>query len=166
VDKIQIAGLWFLQALDKDRKPLWRDVVPNTPTHEGLTALVTDFFSAGVQKPNWYGGLIDNTSFTAISEEDTASSHAGWVEFTNYVGATRKEWGPHTISNGLIQGQNDFSWEFSASGSVRGVFIISDSQKSGTVGTIWSVATFSGSRSLSAGQLLVGRYRARFAGGT
>lgn len=159
-------GEWDLAAYDRDYSLLWRETIRNGVTLVGLTALVTDFFAGGVQKPNWYGGLINASGYSSVSENDTMTSHSGWTEVTAYDGSTRKAWTPLVVSNGLIYNSTSMIFNFTASSSIRGLFLASDSTKSGTTGTLWSTAIMSSTRSFESGQLFSATYRVRAAGGT
>lgn len=163
---IKAYGEWHLRALDRRGRTLWRDSIRNLATDEGLAALATDFFAAGTQKPNWYAGLISSSGYTGTAVSDTMVSHSGWSEFTSYVGASRLAWSPLTVSAGIIFNSSAMGFEFTASGTVKGFFIASDSTKTGTGGTLWSTSLFSAAKTMQAGQIISATYRVRFAGGT
>lgn len=109
-------------------------------------ALATEYL-AGTPVTTWYLGIVDNSGWTAFNFGDTAASHSSWAEFTGYSNSTRVAWTPAsggsspnwTASNSTT---NDFS--ITSSGTLKGLFLISNSTKSGTTGTLAATAAFSG----------------------
>lgn len=148
---ILAAGLLSTQCWCNDfRVEHWRDgqkiadiEVLNGIVDVGVNSLLDVGFRNQSQIATWYMGLVDNSGFSAFAAGDTMASHAGWNLFTTYSDATRITWVPaaaasRSISNSVTSA--DFN--INGSGTVKGVFITSDSTKSGTTGTLWATAAF------------------------
>lgn len=129
----------------------WRDgqllakiPLPNGITDVGMNTLLDVMFDSGTQITTWYIGLVNNSGFTSFANADTSASHAGWTEFTAYDEANRVTWAPEepasrAISNSVTS--SDFT--INATGTLKGIFIISNNTKGGATGTLWSTAAFS-----------------------
>jgi hypothetical protein len=114
----------------------------NDITNEGLDQILDIMFNAASQLASWYIGIISNGSYSAVANTDVMNSHAGWIEFVNYDEATRVEWAPDAPSAQSITNSAACTFTFSASGTIQGIFVTSNSTKSGTTGKLWSTALF------------------------
>lgn len=117
---------------------------PNDITNQGKNDLFEIMFHDGTQiaSSSWFIGLISLASYSALAAGDTMSSHAGWVEFTAYTQSTRVAWGPGASSGQTITNASAATFDINSSGTVKGVFITSNSSKSGTSGRLWATALF------------------------
>lgn len=120
-------------------------VTHNDITNEGKNELLDIMFSDGTQiaASSWYIGFISLSGYTALAAADTMASHGGWTEFTGYSQATRVAWGPGAPSSQSITNASPATFDINASGTVKGVFVTSNSTKSGTTGKLWATALFS-----------------------
>lgn len=114
----------------------------NGVTVVGINDLLDAGFSAGTQRTSWYFGLIDNSGFSTLSENDTMSSHAGWSESTAYSDATRRIWNAGTPSSKKITTTVASTFNINASATLRGLFLCSDNTKGGTSGILWATGLF------------------------
>jgi hypothetical protein len=116
----------------------------NDITNVGKNYIFNVMFNDGTQIANasWFIGLINLTSFSALAAADTMSSHSGWVEFTSYSQSTRVAWGSVTATSQSTSNTTPAQFDITSSGTVKGVFITSNSTKSGTTGTLWATALF------------------------
>jgi hypothetical protein len=124
-------------------------------THNGITiggknSLFNVYFGAATQLTAWYFGLIDNSATTINDTTDTMASHA-WAENTAYTEATRQQWSPGSASAGSITNGTAATFTINATGTLFGMFLCSNSTKSGTSGTLWSTAAFSTTKSVASG---------------
>jgi hypothetical protein len=124
--------------------------MPNGITNVGKNHILGVEFHADTQITTWYFGLIDLDSFTALAAGDTAASHTGWVEFTDYSEANRQTWVPGAPSGQAITNGTPATFTISATGTVKGIFVISNNTISGTTGTLWATALFSADVPVSA----------------
>lgn len=117
----------------------------NDITNEGKNNIFEVYFHSGTQTltASWFIGLISNSGFTGLAATDTMSSHAGWTEFTAYSQSTRVAWGPGTATSQSITNATAAQFDITGSGTVKGVFIVTNSTKSGTSGILWATALFS-----------------------
>lgn len=135
---------------------LWEVEVPNLVTTAGLNKLLDATLVTGLTTPAWYVGLVDNASFSAYNAADTMSSHAGWLESAAYGDATRRSFTPGSISAGSVNNSASKAvFNINATATIRGAFMVDNSTKSGTTGTLYGEADFSGgSRSVVSGDTL------------
>ena len=69
---------------------------------------------------------------------DTPSSHTSFVESTSYSNSTRVAWTPGTISGGSVDNSGSVAaFTINASDYIFGAFLISNSTKGGTSGTLF-----------------------------
>lgn len=117
----------------------------NDITNIGKNTIFDVMFSDATQTPanSWYIGLINITSYSALAAGDTMSSHAGWTEFTAYSQSNRVAWGPGDPSSQSITNATPATFSISGTGTVKGIFVTTNSTKSGTTGILWSTGLFS-----------------------
>lgn len=125
-------------------KLIGTQVTFNDITNVGKNYIFNVMFNGGTQIANnsWFIGLINLTSFSALAAADTMSSHSGWVEFTSYSQANRVAWGSQTATSQSTANSTPAQFDITGSGTVKGVFITSNSTISGTTGTLWATALF------------------------
>jgi len=116
----------------------------NTVVDQGKNSLLDVYFRNQTQIAAWYFGIVDNSGWTAFSSADTAASHAGWTEFVTYTESVRQTWSPGAAASASITNGTVATFNITGTATLKGAFIISNSTKSGTSGTLWSEAAFSG----------------------
>lgn len=123
-----------------DHYTIFNDIV-----NEGKNYLFDVMFNTGTQTGNtsWFIGLISLTSFSALAATDTMSSHSGWTEFTSYSQANRVAWGSGAAASQSVTNATPATFDMTASGTVKGIFITTNNTKGGTSGKLWSTALFS-----------------------
>ena len=157
-DTLKLKGKVKYQLLDALGKPLTREIwVPNGITTLAKNKLFDGFFSGGTEWTSWYAGLINNSGYTGVNSGDTITSHAGWTEFVDYKVPTndttsRATWGKGAASGGTITNAVQMTYTFTGSGSVAGIFIVSDVAKSSfdSAKLLWSTAIFSAALAVAA----------------
>jgi len=115
---------------------------PNGVTNVGKNSILGVGFNAIAQITAWYLGIIDNSGFSALAAADTMASHAGWNEFVSYAEATRVAWPEDAASGQQITNSTSADFNINGSGTLNGIFLVSDNVKSGTAGTLWATASF------------------------
>lgn len=157
-------GRWGHRILSPDRKSVIKPWTfsKNAITNVGLDYLLDVALSGGSQLATWYAGLINGSSAT-LAAGDTAGSHGGWTENTSYSETIRETWGEGGVSSQTIT--NATAMEFTASGSITvyGAFLISNSTKGGSTGTLFSTGAFASPASLVIAQVLQVTYTATMA---
>lgn len=138
-------GKWVVEHRDKDGNLKGTYDFPNDITNQGKNSIFEVYFHDGTQiaSSSWFIGLISSSGYSALAAADTMSSHAGWTEFTGYSESTRQAWGPGTAASQSITNATPATFSINSSGTVKGIFVVSNSTKSGTTGTLWSTALFS-----------------------
>ena len=138
----------------KGRYPViehWRDgvlldtyMLDNDITNEGKNLILEIMFHDGTQiaSSSWFSGLISSSGYSALAAGDTMASHSGWTEFTGYSQSTRVALGPGAAASQQITNSTPMTFDINASGTVKGIFITSNSTKSGTTGKLWATGLF------------------------
>lgn len=148
VGNLPIGGFFVVECYGPDGKLKWEDKAENGVTDVGIASLLNVNFRSATQITAWYIGLVDNAGFVAFAAGDTAASHTGWSEVSSasYSQSTRVQWSPAAPSGGAIVNTTsaDHSMVNSSTLTVKGLFVISDSTKGGTAGTLFSTAAFTG----------------------
>jgi hypothetical protein len=152
-DFLRPHGVVEVTAYDEDGNVKWREEQHNLVVNEGLDHILSSTLAGGTQITTWYIGLTDGTPTLAAG--DTMSSHAGWAEVTDYDEAARQTWSAGAVSSQSVDNSGTVaSFSINASVTVGGVFMVSDSTKGGTAGTLYSEVAFGSDRSLSSGDTL------------
>lgn len=156
---LPLKGRWKIEHFNKDGELLGVYDVPNGITDAGLNYLLDAGFDAGTPVTSWYIGLIDNAGFSALANADTMASHTGWAENTAYSNSTRPQWTCGAASSRAITNASTVDFNINTnSQSINGLFITSNSTKSGTTGTLWSTASFGSPVALNNGDVLKTTY--------
>lgn len=155
-DKLPLRGHFDIDHVDKDGNLIEKYSFDNDITNQGKNDIFDIMFSDGTQVANssWFIGLISNSGYSALAAADVMSSHAGWTEFTGYSQATRVAWGAGDPASQSITNASPATFDINASGTVKGVFVVSNSTKGGTTGRLWATALFSADVPVSNGDQL------------
>lgn len=152
-------GRWVIEHL-RAGKVIGTYEFPNDITNEGKNHIfgVQFFDVTQIASSSWFAGLISNSGYSALAAGDTMASHAGWTELTGYTQATRPAWGQGTPASQSITNASPITFDINASGTVKGVFITSNSTKGGTTGKLWATALFAADVPVSNGDQLKATY--------
>lgn len=124
---------------------VWVEEVPNQVMTVGINDLLTQYFKGSAYTAAFFVGLVDNASFSAYSAADTMASHAGWLESAAYSNATRPSLTLGTASAGSIDNSAAKAvFNINATATILGGFVTTNSTKSGTTGTLYGAASFTG----------------------
>ena len=158
-------GFYTVQCHDADGNLKWEEVTPNTVVNVGLQDMNTQYFKGTTYTAAWYLGLITGPgSGNTYAAGDTMSSHAGWTENTDYSQATRPacSFGTATTANPSVITNSSSAATFSINGTatIAGAFLVNNSTKGGSTGTLFSAANFSspGDRAVVSGDTLTVTY--------
>jgi hypothetical protein len=137
-------GKFQIEHYDKDGNLKGTYDFPNDITNEGKNYIFEVMFHDGTQiaSTSWFIGLISNSGYSGLAAGDTMASHGGWTEFTGYSQSTRVAWGPGTAASQAITNASPATFDITGSGTLKGVFITTNSTKSGTSGKLWATALF------------------------
>lgn len=130
---------------------------PNASTVEGRNYLLNAAFRNSGTTANWYLGLIAEAGYSAVSAADTALSHSGWDEFTDYDETTRQTWNKAAASSSQMQASSESTFTISAVSAgtyLKGAFVASASGKSATTGVLWATGIFAADIPVQEGDIL------------
>lgn len=160
LEQVHVAGRYRVECVGADGTVKWVDHFDNLVTTVGKNFLLDTVLAGSTYTAAWYLGLIDSSGYTAVAAGDTASSHSGWTESTAYSNGTRPapSWG--SASSGS-KASTATAFNINATATIKGAFLISNSTKSGTTGTLYSAGLFSGGdRAVASGDTLNVTYTA------
>jgi hypothetical protein len=152
---IKFRNVYRVECFDADGRLKWIEDIPNQVMTAGINDLLTQYFKGSAYTAAFYVGLVDNASFSAYAAADTMASHAGWLESAAYSNATRPSLTLGTPSAGSVDNSASKAvFNINATATILGAFVVTNSTKSGTTGTLYGAASFSGSRSVLSGDTL------------
>lgn len=145
-DKTSGGGVFTIQCFDKDGNLKWEAANKNLVVNVGLQDMNTKYFTGTGYTATWYIGLYGAASSNNPAAGDTAASHAGWTEVTDYSQSTRPActFGTATTADPSVISNSASPAVFSinATVTVGGAFLISNNTKGGTTGILFSAADF------------------------
>ncbi len=132
------------EAHDKDGNLLWVEEVHNLVTTEGKNDVLSKYFKGSSYTAAWYVGITGATPTFAAG--DVMNSHSGWTEVVAYSESVRQTLTLGTPSSGSVDNSaSKATFTINADGTaIGGGFITSNSTKSGTTGTLYGGAAFTG----------------------
>jgi len=163
-------GHFTIQCFDKDGNLKWEDANHNLVVNTGLQYMCGTALTSVTQITTWYIGLYGAGASNTPAAGDTMASHAGWTEVVPYSNATRPActFATATTANPSVatNSASVASFNINTTATVGGAFLVSNSTKSGTTGTLFSAADFSapGDRSVVSGDTLNVTYTLSLAG--
>lgn len=140
---VKFKGVYTVEVI-RNGKTVHKQDYPNGVVNVGKDKILDVMFDGVTQITSWYLSLISDAGFTALAAADTMGSHTGWVEFTGYSQATRPEWEPEAASGQVSTNATPVQFDVTSSGTLKGGFLTSEDTKSGTTGTLWGTALFTG----------------------
>jgi hypothetical protein len=166
-ETVGIEGFYKVECRDIDGNLKWEDSFPNLVNEGGKelmlnTLLVT---ASGYTRVGPFLGLISGASPT-FSAADTAASHAGWTEFTNYTVGGSAVRGTAVFSSSTSTGSTPTNVTTCAAaaitytitgagGTVGGCFLVTGSgavsTQNSTAGTLYSAGAFAVAKITTAG---------------
>jgi len=163
-------GKFKMECFDKDGNLKWSAEEKNLVVNVGLQYMCGTALTSVAQITTWYIGLYGAGASNTPAAGDTMSSHIGWTEVTPYSNATRPActFATATTANPSVatNSASPASYTINATATVGGAFLVSDSTKGGSTGTLFSAADFSspGDRSVVSGDTLTVTYTLSLAG--
>ncbi len=145
---------YIIECFDKDGALKWIEEIYNLITNVGLDDVLNQYLKGSAYTAAFYVGLTDGTPTTAAG--DTMSSHAGWTEITDYSESVRQTLTLGTVASQSVDNSaSKASYSINGTATVGGAFIVTNSTKSGTTGTLYGVGAFTGGdKSVSSGDTL------------
>lgn len=153
-------GKFTIECYDKDGKLKWTAEESNLVVNVGLQYMAGTALTSTAQITTWYIGLYGAGASNTPAAGDTAASHAGWTEITPYSNSTRPTatFASATLANPSVvtNSASPAAFTINATATVGGAFLISNSTKGGSTGTLFSAADFQspGDRVVASGDTL------------
>ena len=169
-DNALALGRFKMACYDKDGALKWEAEEDNLVVNEGLQYMCGTALTSVTQITSWFIGLYGAGASNTPAAGDTMSSHAGWTEVVPYSNATRPActFATATTANPSVatNSASVAAFTINATSTVGGAFLVSNSTKSGTTGTLFSAADFSapGDRAVTSGDTLNVTYTLSLAG--
>ena len=169
-DNALALGRFKMACYDKDGALKWEAEEDNLVVNVGLQYMCGTALTSVTQITSWFIGLYGSGATNSPAAGDTMSSHAGWTEVTAYSQATRVActFATATTANPSVATNSASVAAFTINGTttVGGAFLVSNSTKGGTTGTLFSAADFSspGDRAVTSGDTLNVTYTLSLAG--
>jgi hypothetical protein len=149
-------GVWTFECRDFEGRLKWTYHGPNLITNVGLNHILDSEFNASGYTSAFYVGLKGSG---AAAAGDTAASHSGWSEVTDYSEGVRQDYTTAAASSqSITNSASKASFSINGSATVAGAFLITDDTKGGSSGTLLAVVDFSGSRSVVSGDTITVTY--------
>lgn len=137
---------------------LYEENINNLVVDEGLTHILDILFKSGTQITAWYLGIFE-ANYTPAADDTAANIAVRSTESTAYNEATRETFVSGAIaSNAVDNTASRATFTINATKTMYGVFLASTSAKSGTLGTLLSVASFTTARAVISGDELLVTY--------
>lgn len=162
---IKGGGVFHVNCYDKDGNLKWEAESPNLVVNVGLQDMNDKYFSGANYSATWYIGLYGAAASNNPAAGNTASSHAGWTEVTDYSQSTRPAatFGAATAADPSVISNSGSPAAFSINNTVTvgGAFLISNNTKGGTTGILFSASDFQspGDRAVVNGDTLTVTYQ-------
>ncbi len=134
------------------------DDTHNIVVDEGLSHTLSVVIAGGTQITAWYLGIYES-NYTPLAADTAATISANAIESTAYSELTRPAFTPGAVvSNSIDNSASRAVFTINAARTMYGVFLISESTKQSTLGTLMSAALFTNARSVIAGDQLFVTY--------
>lgn len=145
--KIGLSTHYIIECHDINGELKWVEEFDNLVVTAGLNDVLDKTFKGSSYTAAWYVGLADGTP--TFNAADTMSSHGGWTEITAYDESVRQTLTLGSVSGGSVSNTaSKATFTINGTTTVGGAFVVSNSTKSGTTGTLYGGGAFNADRSL------------------
>lgn len=153
--QLRVGGSFIIEHI-RDGEVIDREEIHNLVVDQGLNAMLDIMFHGTTQVNPWYLGLFEG-NYTPVAGVTAATIASAATECTAYDETTRQEYTEAAAASKITTNSaNKATFTFNATKTVYGAFLISDSTKGGTSGTLFSAARFGTAKSVvSTDQLLL-----------
>jgi hypothetical protein len=142
---LAVGGVFTLEH-KRDGETLSIDTFDNLVVNEGLDSILNTVFHGGTQIATWYLGLFEG-NYAPVGAVTAGTIVANSTECTAYDEATRPEF-VESASTGqsVTNSASKATFTINAAKTIYGAFLVSNSAKSATTGTLMSAARFPSSK--------------------
>lgn len=138
-------GRYTVECRDAAGNLKWSEVIQNLVTTAGKNDALDKYLSGSAYTAAWYLGLISSTSYTTgVAVGDTAASHSGWAEDSNYSQGSRPTAAFSAAAAGSKALSSALTFSINAATTIKGCFLISNATKGGSTGILYSAGLFTG----------------------
>ena len=143
---IHICHHYDVECYGPDGQLKWAESFDNLVVTVGRNKYLDATLKTGLTSPAWFVGLVTGPGGSnTYAAADTMASHAGWTESTAYSEATRQAFTAGTVASGSVDNSAAKAvFSINATATIGGAFMVDNSTKSGTTGTLLGVGSFSG----------------------
>lgn len=143
---LKTKNTYSVECYDSEGNLKWQETIDNLVVDVGLNDLLTKYFKGSAYTAAWYVGL---KGAGTIAAADTMASHSGWAELTPYSNASRPTLTLGTVASKSVDNSASKAvFNINGTATIAGAFIVTDSTKAGTTGTLYGVADFTSARSV------------------
>jgi hypothetical protein len=155
VNALLLGGV-FQGQIVRDGKVIDEFETGNIVVNEGLNHALDVLLHGATQVGTWYIGLFE-ANYTPVATVTAATITAAATETTAYDETTRVAYNEAAASSqSTTNSANKATFTFNAAKTIYGAFLVSNSTKSGTTGTLLSAAKFPSAKTVDiADQLLL-----------
>lgn len=153
--QLQVGGSFIIEHI-RAGEVIDREEIHNLVVDQGLNAMLDIMFHGTTQINPWYLGLFEG-NYTPVAGVTAANIATNSTECTAYDETTRQEYVEAAAASKVTTNSaNKATFTFNAGKTIYGAFLISDSTKGGTSGTLFSAARFGTAKTVvSTDQLLL-----------
>lgn len=144
---LRVGGIFKFE-LVRDGKVIDTWESKNLVVNEGLDHMLDSTLHGSTQITSWYVGLFEG-NYTPVAGDTAADIASNATESTAYDETTRVAWNEAAASSqSITNSANKATFTMNATKTIYGAFLVSDSTKSGTSGTLFAASRFSASRAV------------------
>ena len=148
-----VANYYHVECFDIHGKLKWEEKFKNIVVDEGLNDILTNYWKGAAYTAAHYVGLTDGTPTPAAS--DNMTIHTGWAEVVPYSEGTRQALTLGAVAAKSVDNSaSKASFSINATATVGGIFIPTNSTKSGTTGLLIAVAAFASDKAVESGDTI------------
>ena len=156
-NRLRVGGV-FSGEIVRDGQVIDAWECPNLVVDEGLNALLDIMFHGATQVGTWYLGLFEG-NYTPVAGVTAATITAASTECVAYNEATRVMFDEAAAAAKVTTNSaSKATFTFNATKTIYGAFLVSNSAKSGTTGTLFSAAQFGSPKAVVATDQLLLTY--------
>jgi len=154
--KLRLGGYFVNEVWRNGRLLYAPQASSNIVVNQGLNSVLDVYLSAATQITAWYIGIFEG-NYTPVAGDTAANIAANSTESTAYDESVRQTWVDGGVSSQSVSNTSSkATFTINATKTEYGAFMISNSTKSGTTGTLFCASAFSSPRSVESGdQLLI-----------
>lgn len=150
----QLSTNYVVECIKPDGSLRWRENFHNIVVEVGVNDSLDKHFKGSGYTASWFVGATSAAPTFAYA--DTMTTHAGWVEVTNYSEGQRPSLNLGTVGGGSVSNSGSkAAFSVSANGTIGGAFVTTGSAKDSTDGILYGGGSFNnGNRAVQDGDTL------------